>query len=298
MLTEKFLEYIKYERGYSSHTFLSYQADLELFETYIQNQNKKGGFDPKSVSTRDIRAWLVSMMDQGASATTISRRLSTLKSFYKFLRTNGYVDKMPTDGVRAPKHPQRLPVFVKEGEMEDLMELLDVRAVDDDFVSHRDRMVIEMFYALGVRVSELINIKEKDIDIERNVILITGKRNKQRLIPFGISIKSDILAFRKVKETALETDTDYLFTTATGEQMTRFTVYKLVKKYLSMVCSLKKLSPHVLRHTFATLMLNNGADINSVKELLGHANLQATEVYTHTDFDRLQKIYKQAHPRA
>lgn len=298
MLIEKFLQYIKYERACSSHTFVSYQADLNLLKTFAEN--KKGGFNPKEITAQDIREWVMQMMEGGTSARSVARRLSTLRSFFKYLLKEGEITTDPMKKVKVPKIPKRLPVFLREGQMDELLSDLEEEvSADAGYDIKRDRLIIKMFYSLGVRVSELINIKDKDVDFDRNAITVTGKRNKQRQIPFGNSLKSDILAFRTARDAELENSkSDYLIVDAKGEQLTRWKVYSIVKKYLSMVSTQSKKSPHVLRHTFATAMLNNGADIDAVKELLGHANLAATEVYTHTTFDRLQKIYKQAHPRA
>lgn len=296
MLIEKFLQYIKYEKAYSSHTFVSYQTDLENLRTFVEN--KKGRFDPTEIKVIDIREWIMKQMEDGLSSRSVNRRLSALRSFFKYLLANGYLKENPMCKIVAPKVSKRLPVFVREKQMDELLADFDKIDGEDDYEHQRDGMIIKLFYNLGVRVSELVGIKDKDIDFDRNVVLVTGKRNKQRLIPFGNSLKVAILAFRKTRDQEFENKDEFLVLSSKGCKMTRTQVYRVVNKCLSSVCTLSKKSPHVLRHSFATAMLNNGADLDAVKELLGHANLSATEVYTHTTFDRLKKIYKQAHPRA
>ena len=296
MLIDKFLQYIKYEKGYSSHTFISYQTDMNQFVAFVEN--KKGRFEQKEITATDIREWMVQMLDAGLAARSVNRKLTTLKTYYRFLETEGIELVNPLRKIIPPKTKKRLPVFVKEGEMDNLLNGMEDVFDKGDYEGRRDKLIIETFYCLGIRLSELIGIKDRDIDFNKNTILITGKRNKQRLIPFGNSLKSDILAYIADRNAEVEKVEDRLFVRKNGQALYPVLVYRLVNKYLSMVCTLTKRSPHVLRHSFATAMLNNGADLDAVKELLGHANLAATEVYTHTTFERLQKIYKQAHPRA
>ncbi|MBQ0030128.1 MAG: tyrosine-type recombinase/integrase [Bacteroidales bacterium] len=297
MFIDEFLQYIKYEKAYSSHTFISYQTDMKQFAAFVEQQ--KGRFDPTEISAYDIREWLLQLMNGGLSARSTSRKVATLNTFFGYLKKKGTITANPMDKVSAPKVQKRLPVYLHEKQMSDLLNPEETGELfPDTFEGKRDKLMIEMFYNLGIRLSELISIKDKDIDFNRQTILITGKRNKQRYIPFGNSLKSDILAFESDRDADVAREDDRLFTRADGKPLYRMLVYRVVNKYLEQVCTLTKKSPHVLRHTFATAMLNNGADIDAVKELLGHASLSATEVYTHTTFDRLRKIYKQAHPRA
>jgi integrase/recombinase XerC len=269
---------------------------MNQFVAFVEN--KKGRFEPKEITATDIREWMVQMLDAGLTARSVNRKLTTLKTYYRFLETEGIELVNPLRKIIPPKTKKRLPVFVKEGEMDNLLNGMEDVFDKEDYEGRRDKLIIETFYCLGIRLSELIGIKDRDIDFNKNTILITGKRNKQRLIPFGNSLKSDILAYIADRNAEVEKVEDRLFVRKNGQALYPVLVYRLVNKYLSMVCTLTKRSPHVLRHSFATAMLNNGADLDAVKELLGHANLAATEVYTHTTFERLQKIYKQAHPRA
>ncbi|MBQ4034477.1 MAG: tyrosine-type recombinase/integrase [Paludibacteraceae bacterium] len=296
MFIEKFLQYIKYEKAYSSHTFISYQTDMEQFAAFVEQQ--KGGFNPPEITANDIRSWILSIMDNGVGARSVNRKLTTLRTFFKYMMRQGVLSVDPTAKVKPPKMEKRLPVFLREEQVENLFDEFG-NVFPDDFEGKRDRILLEILYNLGVRESELINLKDCDFDFNRNTVRVTGKRNKQRYIPFGDRLKKDILAYVDDRNSEVGPVEDgWLLVRKTGEQLYPVLVWRIVEKYISSVSTLSKRSPHVLRHTFATAMLNNGADIDAVKELLGHANLAATEVYTHTTFDRLRKIYKQAHPRA
>lgn len=295
MFIDKFLQYIKYEKAYSSHTFISYQTDMKQFAAFVEKQ--KGGFNPPDITAKDIREWILAIMNDGVGSRSVNRKLTTLRTFFKYMLKEGYVQTDPMAKVKPPKMQKRLPVFLREEQMEELLDV-DKNLFPDDFEGKRDHLIIEMFYNLGVRLSELINIKDSDIDFDRKTVRVTGKRNKQRYIPFGNSLKSDILAFVSDRDAEVGSEEGWLLVRKTGKKLYPMLVWRVVEKYITSVSTLKKRSPHVLRHTFATAMLNNGADIDAVKELLGHANLAATEVYTHTTFERLRSIYKQAHPRA
>ncbi|MCQ2192605.1 MAG: tyrosine recombinase XerC [Paludibacteraceae bacterium] len=295
MFIDKFLQYIKYEKAYSSHTFISYQTDMKQFAAFVEK--RKGGFNPPDITAKDIREWILAIMNDGVGSRSVNRKLTTLRTFFKYMLKEGYVETDPMAKVKPPKMQKRLPVFLREEQMEELLDV-DKNLFPDDFEGKRDHLIIEMFYNLGVRLSELINIKDSDIDFDRKTVRVTGKRNKQRYIPFGNSLKSDILAFVSDRDAEVGSEEGWLLVRKTGKKLYPMLVWRVVEKYITSVSTLKKRSPHVLRHTFATAMLNNGADIDAVKELLGHANLAATEVYTHTTFERLRSIYKQAHPRA
>lgn len=295
MFIDKFLQYIKYEKAYSSHTFISYQTDMKQFAAFVEKQ--KGGFNPPDITAKDIREWILAIMNDGVGSRSVNRKLTTLRTFFKYMLKEGYVETDPMAKVKPPKMQKRLPVFLREEQMEELLDV-DKNLFPDDFEGKRDHLIIGMFYNLGVRLSELINIKDSDIDFDRKTVRVTGKRNKQRYIPFGNSLKSDILAFVSDRDAEVGSEEGWLLVRKTGKKLYPMLVWRVVEKYITSVSTLKKRSPHVLRHTFATAMLNNGADIDAVKELLGHANLAATEVYTHTTFERLRSIYKQAHPRA
>jgi integrase/recombinase XerC len=294
MFIEKFLQYIKYEKKYSSHTFVSYQTDLDQFRDFVESRSI--AFDPEKIDTSLIREWIIILMEEGLSASSVNRKLSALKSFYRFLKQHEFVSHNPLKRITAPKMKKQLPKFLKEDEMQHLLDGHE-DLFENDFEGKRNKLMIEMFYTLGIRLSELINIKNTDIDLSRQTIMITGKRNKQRLLPFGERLAVSIEEYSQVRDNQVS-GAMYLFVKESGEKLYPMLVYRIVNKYIEMVSSLTKKSPHVLRHTFATAMLNNGAELNAVKELLGHSSLAATEVYTHTTFEQLQKIYKQAHPRA
>ena len=295
MFIDKFLQYIKYEKGYSSHTFVSYQTDLSQFRDFVESRSIT--FEPVQIDASLIREWIISLMESGTSASSVNRKLSSLKSFYRFFKQHNLVSHNPLKKIVAPKNKKQLPKFLKEDEMENLLDGYD-DLFENDFEGTRDKLMIEMFYTLGIRLSELINIKDTDIDLSKETVIITGKRNKQRLLPFGDRLKNAVSEYIKMRNEVIPGRSGNLLVKEDGEMLYPMLVYRVVNKYITMVSSLSKRSPHVLRHTFATAMLNNGAELNAVKELLGHSNLAATEVYTHTTFEQLQKIYKQAHPRA
>jgi integrase/recombinase XerC len=272
---------------------LSYGEDLREFECYFKSVDE--GIDFATVDADIIRAWTVQLMDEGYAATSVNRKLSALRSFYRFLLRTKRVEVDPMRKVVGPKKKKPLPVFVRESEMD---QLHDEMSSEEGFEKCRDKTIIEMFYVTGMRLSELIGLKDADIDFSASQIKVTGKRNKQRLIPFGNALKEQMLEYVKQRDEAVPDKTTSFFIRKNGKSMYAKLVYRLVKRNLSKVVTLKKKSPHVLRHTFATTMLNHDAELGAVKELLGHESLKATEVYTHTTFEELKKVYKQAHPRA
>lgn len=293
MKIAEFLSYLNLERNYSQNTILSYGKDLESFQLFLKETDHESDID--TADTDSIRNWLMKLMYEGYSETSVNRKLSSLKTYYHFLIRKGVIEINPTAKVNGPKKKKPLPSFVKEADME---KVLDTDNFGNTFEEIRDRLIICFFYETGIRLSELISLKDKDIDIERMTIKVTGKRNKQRMIPFGESLKEEIEDYLRARNEATTNKSDAFFTKKNGEGLYRTLVYKTVKQNLSKVVTLKKKSPHVLRHSFATSMLNNGADLESVKELLGHESLTTTEIYTHTTFEELKKVYKQAHPRA
>lgn len=292
-LTDSFLDYLQYERNYSEETIKSYREDLRQFEEFAREE--VGDSAPSEVKTELVREWIVSLMDRGYTSTSINRKLSSLRSFYKFLLRKGEVAVNPLQKITGPKNKKPLPAFLRESDMDRLLDEVDF---GEGFKGCRDRMVIEMFYVTGVRLSELIGLDNKDVDFSSSLIKVTGKRNKQRLIPFGEELKIAMTEYVDVRNEAVPVRTDAFFVRENGERLSRSIVENLVKRNLSKVVTLKKRSPHVLRHTFATTMLNNEAELGAVKELLGHSSLATTEIYTHTTFEELKKVYKQAHPRA
>ncbi|WP_302993552.1 tyrosine recombinase XerC, partial [Parabacteroides goldsteinii] len=293
MLIDSFLDYLRYERNYSNYTIEAYSKDLRQFEEYVK-LNKESVFVPGDVDADLVRSWIVSLMDEKISPVSVNRKLSSLKSFFKFLMKQGSISVNPLRLITGPKTKKPLPYFVRDKEME---LLLDGDGFDEDFEGVRDRLILEMLYDTGIRRSELIGIQDSDVDFGAMQIRVTGKRNKQRLIPFAEGLKNLIQAYTEVRNREVGSESGWFFVRKNGEQLSAGIVYTIVKKKLSEIPTLAKRSPHVLRHSFATSMLNNGAELNAVKELLGHSSLASTSVYTHTTFEELKKVYH-AHPRA
>ena len=293
MMINEFLNYLKFERNRSDLTIKNYGEDLRAFKEFYGNLDSRLSW--KSVDSDVIRDWMESMMDKGNNATSINRRLSALRSFYRFALTRKLVDKDPVHGVTGPKKGRPLPQFLKENEMD---RLLDAESWTEGFEDVRDRTVIMTFYETGIRHSELIGLDDSMVDFSNRQLKVTGKRNKQRVIPFGEELLATLCDYMKCRDKEVNRLSDALFVTAKGQRMTSSQVREAVRKNLSKVCTLKKRTPHVLRHTFATAMLNNKAGIESVKKLLGHESLSTTEIYTHTTFEQLKREYYSAHPRA
>ena len=293
MLINAFLDYLRLERNYSEKTIVSYRTDLLEFEEYLKKVDAE--LDFAKVDADVARNWMVSLMDDGRAATSVNRKLSSLRSFYRFLLKKKVVLVDPMLKVVGPKKKKPLPSFVREKDMD---RLLDELLYDESFEGCRDRIILEMFYATGMRRSELVGLDDADVDLSAKLIKVTGKRNKQRLIPFGDELAEDLLKYIKVRNETLSQGAEAFFVLKNGARMYPEAIYRLVRRYLSGVVTLKKRSPHVLRHTFATAMLNGKAELRAVKELLGHESLATTEVYTHTTFEELKKVYEQAHPRA
>ena len=293
MMINEFLNYLKFERNRSDLTIKNYGEDLRAFKEFYGNLDSRLSW--KSVDSDIIRDWMESMMDKGNNATSINRRLSALRSFYRFALARKLVDKDPVHGVTGPKKGRPLPQFLKENEMD---RLLDAESWMDSFEDVRDRMVIMTFYETGVRLSELIGLDDSMVDFSNRQLKVTGKRNKQRVIPFGEELLVTLRDYMKRRDKEVNRQSEALFVSAKGRRMTSSQVREAVRKNLSKVCTLKKRTPHVLRHTFATAMLDNKAGIESVKKLLGHESLSTTEIYTHTTFEQLKREYYSAHPRA
>jgi integrase/recombinase XerC len=289
---ESFLQYLETERRYSHHTIRSYASDLNQFICYLEESGS--GFDPGSVATVDIRGWIVSLLDGGMSASTVHRKITCLRVFFRFLRREGAIEGDPTARVVLPKRKKRLPSFVGE---ESMNSLLDNFSFGDDFEGLRNRTIIEMLYLTGMRRSELTGLTLSDYDESRGTLRVLGKRNKERLVPLLDSFRKSLDLYVGARRGVNSTG-NWFFITGKGNKLYDKFVYNIVKRYLTMVTTIEKRSPHILRHSFATHMLNHGADLNSIKELLGHANLSATQIYTHNTFEKLKKVYKQAHPRA
>ena len=290
---DKFLDYLSSELNRSQQTVESYREDLKHFEKFAKDLSDS--FSWETVDSDIVRDWMESMMDKGNSAATVSRRLSALKTFYRFALARHYVESDPVYSIKGPKKEKPLPQFVKESEMD---ELLDRQAWDDDYNNVRARTIIILFYETGMRLSELVNLDDKDVNFVTSEIKITGKGNKQRIVPFGDELKNTLLEFRRLRDASVEVKTPALVVSDKGTRMSPSKVQNIVRSNLSRVCSLKKKSPHVLRHSFATAMLNHHVGIENLKKLLGHASISTTEIYTHTTFEQLKRVYNEAHPRA
>ena len=292
-MINQFLNYLRYERNSSPQTAQTYEEALEEFESYITFRDE--GLSLGEIDTDVIRDWMESLMDKGNNASTINKKLSALRSFYRFSLKRKLVSRDPAHCVTGPKKSKPLPQFLREGEMD---RLLDDLEWDDNYNNVRARTLLLLFYETGLRRSELTGLNDADVDFSTMQLKVTGKRNKQRIIPFGEELKTELQHFMAVRDAQFGNGREALFLSDKGIRMTGDQVYVIVRKYLSAVTSLKKRSPHVLRHTFATAMLNNGAGLEGIKNLLGHESVSTTEIYTHTTFEQLKRVYKEAHPRA
>lgn len=294
MMIEQFLNYLRFERNLSELTVFNYGEDLKSFEAYFRNVDNQLSWE--SVDSDVIRNWMESMMDKGNSATSINRRLSALRSFYRFALIRKFIALDPAHAVKGPKKSKPLPQFLRDNEMD---ELIDGDVVcGDSFKDVRARTILILFYESGMRLSELVGLDDTDVDFLNRQLKVTGKRNKQRVIPFGEELEETLRTYISTRDENVFRKDTALFVTEKGKRMNADQVRYQVKKNVSKVSTLKKRTPHVLRHTFATTMLNHGAGIESVKKLLGHQSLETTEKYTHTTFEQLKRVYEKAHPRA
>lgn len=289
MLQNKFITYLSSEKRFSEHTIKSYTTDLKQFTSFLSSEFQIID-EINEISFQIIRTWIASLLEKGINPRSVNRKISTLKTYFKFLIREGELVENPMMKVVAPKSKKRLPVFIEEDQ---IASLLNEVQFEKGFVGQRNKLIIELFYVTGIRLSELINIKISDVDFNNQSIKVLGKRNKERIIPLSSNVVNDLNIFIENNQ-----KNKYLFTNLEGDKLYNKLVYRLVNKYIGEISSVNKKSPHILRHTFATHMLNNGADINAIKELLGHANLSATQVYTHNTIEKLKTVYKQAHPRA
>jgi integrase/recombinase XerC len=294
MMTEDFLNYLRYERNRSELTVRRYEQSLRDFESYFKN--REGQLSWESVDSDVIRDWMESMMDKGDMASTVNSSLSAVRSFFRFALSRKLVERDPAYAVKGPKKQKPLPQFVREEEMN---RLLDTEQMwEEGFVGLRARTIIILFYETGIRLAELIGLDVTDVDFAAHQIKVTGKRNKQRIVPFGAELEVALREYL-VQRNALPLQMDAaLILSDKGKRMTRRQVEVIVKEHLSLVTTLKKRTPHVLRHSFATAMLNNGAGLEDVRLLLGHESVATTQIYTHTTFEQLKRIYETAHPRA
>lgn len=290
---EKFLHFIAHEKRYSDHTLQAYRTDLTQFTNFLESEFE---MDPTLASFQTIRPWIVHLMDKEVSSRSVNRKIACLRSYYKFLLKTGVIKKDPTVKIVAPKVKKSLPVFVEE---QSINHLLDEVKFDNSFPGNRDRLIIELLYGTGIRLSEMIALKESDVNFHEKTVRVIGKGKKERVIPINITLLNFIKDHIVLKKEVLQNNNSlFLVVTNKGSKCYPLFVYRTVKKYLSIITTLEKKSPHVLRHTFATHLLNKGADLNAIKELLGHANLAATQVYTHNSLEKLKTVFKQAHPKS
>jgi integrase/recombinase XerC len=290
---QPFLDYLKFEKRYSRHTVISYETDLIAFFDYIVTDY--GETPLSSLSHTYIRSWLASLKDQGMAAKSINRKISTLKSFFKYQMKTGVLKQTPMTKIIAPKNEKRLPSFVADKDIKTLFEHVEFPA---DWQGRTDRLLLALFYQTGMRLSEVINLKDNQINYSNSSLKILGKGNKERIVPASPELLNEIKNYCKQKSEMFSERPDVLLIDDKGKMLAPRKVYSVVKKYLSLVTTIEKRSPHVLRHSFATHLTNNGADLNAVKELLGHSSLAATQVYTHNTIEKLKNIYKKAHPKA
>ena len=293
-MIEKFLNYLRYERNRSELTVVSYERSLRDFEAYFKNRDDQLSWE--SVDSDIIRDWMESLMDKGDMATTVNHCLSAVRSFFRFALARGLVPKDPSHVVKGPKKQKPLPHFIRENEMDRLIDIDEMWGTTYEDV--RARTLIIILYSTGIRLAELVGLNTDDVDFVSRQLKVTGKRDKQRIIPFGEELEKTLRDYIALRNQTVGGPTEALLTSEKGDRITRWQVERVVKKCLSQVTTQKKRSPHVLRHSFATAMLNNGAGLESVRKLLGHESVATTEIYTHTTFEQLKKVYKNAHPRA
>lgn len=289
-----FLEYLKYEKRYSAHTILSYQNDLADLVEFLES--RFDGIALTDINHNLVRTWLAGLKDKGLSGKTIIRKISTLRSFFKYCLKTGVIEASPMGKVITPKAGKRLPSFVKEEDTQQLLKALERST--DDWKSLNAKLLIGIFYATGMRLSELLNLKEKQVDFGRSQLKVLGKGNKERIIPVSPSLLNMIRSYQEQKSRDFEKTDDVLLVTEKGNKIYPRYAWLLVNTYLGMTSTLEKKSPHILRHTFATHLMNNGASLNAVKELLGHSSLGATQVYTHNTIGKLKDIHKKSHPKS
>jgi integrase/recombinase XerC len=293
-MIKSFLNYLQFEKRVSPNTFTAYQNDLLQFSDFLKKNFPDELIEGATYPV--VRSWIIELVEHDIDSRSVNRKMACLRSFYKFLMKREIISVDPMLKISALKTKKKLPAFVKES---DMTNLLDNVVFDDTLEGWRDKLILELFYATGIRLSELIHLKENQLDLRNRTIKVLGKRNKERVIPFASSIVSIIEHYRDIRNKEVQKmDHGFLFVTNNGKPCYPMMVYRIVKKYLSENTTSEKRSPHVLRHTYATHLLNKGAEINAVKDLLGHSSLAATQVYTHNSMEKLKKVFDQAHPKA
>lgn len=291
---QSFIDYIKFEKRYSQHTVIAYTNDIEQFFSFLEERYSSPVI--KEIQTSFIKTWLAHLMkDEKMNTKSVNRKISTLKAFFKYQLKTGGLEATPMGAIVSPKISKRLPTYIEQKETETLFTHVEF---GEDFEGQTEKLILTLLYATGMRVSELANLKQTQVDIKQNLLKVLGKGNKERIIPIGKEISSDIETYLKLKSALPNADNSFLLVNDKGKKLYTKYLYLTVKKYLTLVTTIQKKSPHVLRHTFATHLTNEGADINAVKELLGHSSLAATQIYTHNTIERLKDVYKKAHPKA
>jgi integrase/recombinase XerC len=292
-LVDFFLSYLQNEKRLSQHTVLAYRTDLQQFEDYMLIHSPD--FNIALAEYQDIRAWIVKLSEDKLDNRSVNRKIASLKAFFKFLQIKKKIQASPISTIKSLKTAQKLPVYVEEKPMENLFDQI---TFEEDFKGCRDKLMLEMLYGTGIRLSELLNLKVSDVDLFGKKIMVLGKRNKYRIIPLHNTLLDLIHKYLLLKKEMFDSEHDYLLLTDKQDQLYRVFVQRKIKYYLDLVTTITKKSPHVLRHSFATHLLNRGADLNAIKELLGHSNLAATQIYTHNSISQLKEVYKKAHPKA
>lgn len=291
---DSYLDYLQFEKHYSKYTFISYKTDIFQFFQFLNIDINQPTSLP-NITNADIREWIVSLGEKKLSNRSINRKITSLKGFFQYCLKTKIISENPVKTISSLKTPKQLPTYFEEKTMDEILD--DDSIFEDNFYGYRDKMIISLFYFTGIRESELINLTIDNINLADNTIKVLGKRNKERIIPLFPTFSSQLENYIAELKKNFGTTTPYIFITNKGHQLYPKFVYRVVNKYLSKVSTLSKKSPHVIRHSFATHMLNNGADLNAIKELLGHASLAATQIYTHNSFEKLKKTYHQTHPR-
>ena len=292
-MVEGFLNWLTYEKRYSKHTINSYKNDLDQFINFLETNFEVS--EPREVKSAFIKSWIVFLIESKYSTTSVRRKLVSVNSFFKYLLKEEEIDNNPASNIQGPKNPKRIVKYLEEEELNGVLDNFDF---EDSFEGIRDKLIIDLLYGTGIRLSELIGLEKSNLDLQKKVVKVRGKRNKERIIPINDTLTNTIKIYlSKISESMVSSSSKYLLLTSKGKQLYPMLVYRTVKKYIEEYASRTGISPHALRHSFATHLLNRGADINAIKELLGHASLAATQVYTHNTIDRLKNVYKQAHPR-
>lgn len=294
MWKERFIDYLRYEKNYSTLTEISYLKDIIQFEKFIKQKDEN--LSLITVDSSIFRIWISNLIELGFKPSSVNRKLSSLKSFYKYLTKSGLIEKNPIKSISGPKLNSKIPSFASEKQMDEILD--NPTNFSDDFIGVRNQLLIEFLYLTGMRRAEIISLKDIDIDFISCTVKVNGKGNKQRLIPFSDLTKTKLENYIRIRDKEIKNKSPFLFVKDDGNPLYPKLVYKIINNHLNCISTLSKKSPHVLRHSFATAMLNNGAEINSIKELMGHSSLSSTQIYTHVTFEEMKKTYETAHPRA